>query len=97
MFLSFTISAGLRQPSHSQVRVPRDLQPHFTLSDSRLPQPGGPSPRIYIPQALGSLFVVSYDLQGYGGGIRPRLHTGLPSWKQKNAKFLYVCRADGKT
>jgi hypothetical protein len=28
------------------------------------------------PQALGSLFVASYDSQGYGGGIRPRLHTG---------------------
>jgi hypothetical protein len=28
------------------------------------------------PQTLGSLFVASYDLQGYGGGIRPRLHTG---------------------
>jgi hypothetical protein len=26
--------------------------------------------------ALGSLFVASYDTQGYGGGIRPRLHTG---------------------
>jgi hypothetical protein len=24
-----------------------------------------------------SLFVASYDLQGYGGGIRPRLHTGV--------------------
>jgi hypothetical protein len=24
-----------------------------------------------------SLFVASYDLQGYGGGIRPYLHTGL--------------------
>jgi hypothetical protein len=23
------------------------------------------------PQALGSLFVTSYDSQGYGGGIRP--------------------------
>jgi hypothetical protein len=29
------------------------------------------------PQALGSLFVVSYASQGYGGGIRPRLHTGF--------------------
>jgi hypothetical protein len=29
------------------------------------------------PQALGSLFVASYDSQGYGGGIGPRLHTGL--------------------
>jgi hypothetical protein len=31
--------------------------------------------RLY-PQALGSLFVASYDSQGYGGGIRPRHHTG---------------------
>jgi hypothetical protein len=29
---------------------------------------------IYTPQALGSLFVASYDSQGYGGGIRTRLH-----------------------
>jgi hypothetical protein len=27
-------------------------------------------------QALGSIFVASYDSQGYGGGIRQRLHTG---------------------
>jgi hypothetical protein len=31
--------------------------------------------RLY-PQALGSLFVASYDSQGHGGGTRPRLHTG---------------------
>jgi hypothetical protein len=30
--------------------------------------------RLY-PQALGPLFVASYDSQGYGGGIRPGLHT----------------------
>jgi hypothetical protein len=29
------------------------------------------------PYALCSLFIASYDLQGYGGGIRPRLHAGL--------------------
>jgi hypothetical protein len=29
------------------------------------------------PQALGSLFVASYDSQGYCGGIRTRLHTGI--------------------
>jgi hypothetical protein len=28
------------------------------------------------PQALGSLFVNLYDLQGYGGGIWTCLHTG---------------------
>jgi hypothetical protein len=32
--------------------------------------------RLY-PQVLGSLFFASYDSQGYGGGIRPCLHTGL--------------------
>jgi hypothetical protein len=39
--LSFTIGAWPCQRSHSQVRVPRDSWPHFTPSDSRLPQPGG--------------------------------------------------------
>jgi hypothetical protein len=28
------------------------------------------------PQALRSLFVVSYDSRGFGGGVRLRLHTG---------------------
>jgi hypothetical protein len=27
--------------------------PHLTVSDSRLPHPGGPSPCIYIPQEQG--------------------------------------------
>jgi hypothetical protein len=58
---------------------------YFTVSDSRLSQPGELGPHIYIPrsrvarlylQALGSLFVTSYGSQGHGGGIRPRLHTG---------------------
>jgi hypothetical protein len=39
--LPFTIAAGQR--SHSWVR-------YFTLSDSRIPQPGGPGFRIYILQ-----------------------------------------------
>jgi hypothetical protein len=46
MGLSFTNAAGPRQHSHSQVRAPRDSLPHFTVSDSRLPQPGGPGPSI---------------------------------------------------
>jgi hypothetical protein len=53
MGLSFTIAAGPRKRSHSHVRVPRDSLVHFTVSDSRLPQPGGPGPRIYIPQEQG--------------------------------------------
>jgi hypothetical protein len=35
---------------HSQVRAPRDSWPYFTVSYSRLPQHGGPGPRINIPQ-----------------------------------------------
>jgi hypothetical protein len=31
--------------------------------------------QLYL-QVLGPLFVASYDSQEYGGGIRPRLHTG---------------------
>jgi hypothetical protein len=46
--LSFTIAAGPRQRSHSRVRVPRVSRPNYTVSASRLPQPGGPGPRIYI-------------------------------------------------
>jgi hypothetical protein len=53
MALSLTIAASPRQSSHSQVRVPRDSWPHFTVSDSRLPQPGRPGPPIYIPQEQG--------------------------------------------
>jgi hypothetical protein len=82
MRLSFTIPAGPHQGSHSRVRVPRDSWPHFTVWDSRLTNLEGQVPvfisprnrvaRLY-PQALGSLYVASYDSQGYGGGIRPRL------------------------
>jgi hypothetical protein len=82
MGLSFTIAAGPRQRRHSQFRVPQDSWPYFTASDSKPPQTWGPVPRIYIPrnrvdrlypQVLGSLFIASYDPQGYGGSIRPRL------------------------
>jgi hypothetical protein len=65
--LSFTIAAVARQRSHSYFRVSRDSWPYYIVSDSRLPQLGGPGPLIYIPrnrvaqllyaQALGSLLV----------------------------------------
>jgi hypothetical protein len=53
MGLSFTTAAGSRQRSHSRVRVPWDSLPYFTVSDSRLPQLGGPGPRLYISQEQG--------------------------------------------
>jgi hypothetical protein len=51
--LPFTIAAGPRQRSDSRVGVPRDSWPYFTISDSRLPQPGGPGPRICMAQERG--------------------------------------------
>jgi hypothetical protein len=51
--LSFTTAGGPRQRSHFRVWAPRDSWPYFTVSNSRLPQPGGPGPRIYIPQEQG--------------------------------------------
>jgi hypothetical protein len=53
MGLSFAIAAGPRQGSHSRFPVPRDSRPYFTVSDSRLPQPGRAGPRICIPQGQG--------------------------------------------
>jgi hypothetical protein len=53
MGLSFTIPAGPRQCSHSQIRVPRDSRSDFTVLDSRLPQPGGPGPRINTARGGG--------------------------------------------
>jgi hypothetical protein len=40
------------------------------------PTPMGLVTIIYCLRFETSLFVASYDSQGYGGGIRPRLHTG---------------------
>jgi hypothetical protein len=37
-------------------------------------------------QALGSIFIASYDLQGYGGGIRTHLHMG-------NSQTALICAA----
>jgi hypothetical protein len=40
------------------------------------PSPLGLEPVFYCLKFETSLFVASYDSQGHGGGIRPRLHTG---------------------
>jgi hypothetical protein len=41
-----------------------------------------------------SLFVASYNLQGYGGGIRSRLHTGLPSNQLYVSPFITSRRTE---
>jgi hypothetical protein len=55
----------------SQIRDSRNLEGQVPVFIS----PRNSVAQLY-PQALGSNFVVSYDSQGYGGGIRNRLHTG---------------------
>jgi hypothetical protein len=52
---------------------------HILLSQIRdVPVFIHPRNRVFqlYPEALSSPFVASYDSQGYGGGIRSRLHTG---------------------
>jgi hypothetical protein len=101
--ISFTIAVGPRQRIHSRVRVPWDHD-HIFLSQIRdSANLEGQAPlfissrnrvtQLY-PQALGSLFVASYDSQGYGGGIRPLLHaeTEILKAKVKITLPLTVCR-----
>jgi hypothetical protein len=72
-------AAALRPESHgthdkillSQIRDSPNLEGQVPVCIS----PRNRVARLY-PQALGSLFVASYDSQNYGGGIRLRLHTG---------------------
>jgi hypothetical protein len=51
--LSFTIVAGLRQPSHFCIRVLRDSWPYFAVSGSTLLQPNGPCPCYLYPPGTG--------------------------------------------
>jgi hypothetical protein len=48
--------------------------------------PGTREP-ILLSQIRDFLFVASYDSQGYGGGIRPRHHTGLPLFVRVRVTF----------
>jgi hypothetical protein len=80
MGLPFTIAAGAPQRSHSRVRVPQDIWPYFTVSDSRLPQPGGPGPLISIPQDQGGPVI----LPGTGFPFRRLLRLAGLWWKYSN-------------
>jgi hypothetical protein len=56
------------------------------------------TPRIRVaqlyPPGTGSLFVASYESQGYGGGIRNHLHVGNPSLSK--SKLLYYLQFTAK-
>jgi hypothetical protein len=50
------------------------------------------------PRALGSLFVASYDSQGYGGGILIRLHTAaLPTFRSRLPYTVILATRRGAT
>jgi hypothetical protein len=89
--------AGPRQRSHSRVGVPRDSWSHFTVSDSRLPQPEEPSPRNYIHQEQGGTIIPP----GTGfpfrrllqlAGLRWRYSTPPPHWLLQSSKFKVTLR-----
>jgi hypothetical protein len=44
-----------------------------------------------------SLFVASYDLQGHGGGIRPRLHIGICPYLCITSREVVSPRTDYNT
>jgi hypothetical protein len=76
--LPFGSAVSPLQRSHSRVRVPPQIR-DFPNLEGHVPVFISPMNRVaqLYPQALGSLFVASYDSQGCGGGVRTRLHTGV--------------------
>jgi hypothetical protein len=106
MCLSFTIVAGPRQRSHSQVRVPRDSWPTLVSQIRDFPNLEGQVPVFIFPrnmmawlylQALGSLFDASYDSQSCGGGIRPHLHTGFNNNWTTSLRYIAPARTAQET
>jgi hypothetical protein len=85
MDLSSAIAAVPRQRSYSQVRVPPDSWPNFTLSDSRLHQPGGPGPLVYITQEKCGTVVTS----GTGFSLCRLLRMSLESSRLPEYKSPY--------
>jgi hypothetical protein len=95
MGLLFTIAAGPRQQSHSLVRV----------LDSKLPQPGGPGPRIYIPQEQGGPLIAPGTEFPFRrllrlSGLRWRYSNPPPhelaSFSKSKSKLCYDRRAVGR-
>jgi hypothetical protein len=78
---------------------PAGLMTTFYCLRFETPPPGGPGYRIYIPQeeggrvihpGTGFLSIASYDLEGYGGGIRPSLHKGSTSTRATMKHLLHA-------
>jgi hypothetical protein len=76
LLLAITTAVILR------VRVPRNSLSYFTVSHSRVPQPGGPGPRIYIPQEQGGPGIPP----GNGFPFRRLLRLAGPRWRYSNTR-----------
>jgi hypothetical protein len=85
--MSFTIAAGPRQRSHSRIRVPQGSLPYFSVSNSRFLQPGGPGPRIFIPQEQGGLVIPS----GTGFPFRRVLRLAGIRWRHSTPPLRGDC------
>jgi hypothetical protein len=66
----------------SWVRVPWDSWSYFTVSDSRLHQPRGPGPRIYIPPEQGGPVIPP----GSGFSFRRLLWLAGLRWRYSNPR-----------
>jgi hypothetical protein len=64
-------------PSPAQLFTGQSLEEHVTI--------------FYSLIFFSSLFVASYDSQGYGGNIRPRLHTSNNSSARTSRKTRAMC------
>jgi hypothetical protein len=104
---SFTITAGPRHRSQSRVRLLRDSWPYFyfTVSDSRISQPGGPGHRIYIAQAGGPVIPTGTGFPFHRllrqAGLRWR-HSHQPprgagDWIKLKSKLRYDRRSVGQS
>jgi hypothetical protein len=71
------------QCNHSIVRAAQNTKPYFTVSSETPPTWRARFPYLYplknrvaqlYPRALGSLYISSYDSQGYGEGILTLLY-----------------------
>jgi hypothetical protein len=61
-------------------------------SVSRVRVPWNSRPYFTVSDLRLPFFVTSYDSQGYGGGIRPCLHTGFTHWLNSGLELSFILR-----
>jgi hypothetical protein len=96
LFLGASLARGLvcsLQCSRSMIRVSQNPQLYFTVSSETPPNLEDQVPIVIFPRnrvaqlyprALGSPYIISYDSQGYGGGILTHFHTGYSFFRSRS-------------